>query len=112
MLLWAIFLLTACNEKKTATLTNISPNKKVTTTVTASRTNTVDAWKIIINVNAYTFKDQKLNLELYADDINDQNVKFDWQDNSNCIITFQQREAKPRTFHLKADPNQLQLAEM
>ena len=110
--LFIVLLLSSCNGKTTANVVNTSPNQKVITNVSATRSTSVDPWKVVLKVKAYTFKEGKLEFEIYANDITDQNVKFNWQDDKNCIITFEQREDKPRTFQLIADGGQLQLGEI
>jgi hypothetical protein len=110
--LLVLFVLSACNGKKAALVINNSPNGKVSIAVTGNRATTVDAWKVTIAVKASTFKEGKLSFEIYADDLNEKNVKFNWQDDKNCIITIEQREDKPRTFQLIADGTQLQLGEI
>ena len=107
-----LLLLNSCNDKKTSLVTNISPNKQVTTKVTANRFSSVDPWKIEIRVKAYDFKEGYLALEIYADDITDQNVKFDWKDDKNCLITIEQRDGEPRKFQLLTNANQVQLGEI
>ncbi|MDB5283941.1 MAG: hypothetical protein JWO06_3016 [Bacteroidota bacterium] len=107
-----VLIITACNDKKTALVTNISPNKQVTTKVTATRPSAVDPWKVEIKVKAYDFKEGYLSLEVYSDDINDKNVTFDWKDDKNCLITIQQRDGAPRKFQLLTDSHQVQLGEI
>jgi hypothetical protein len=107
-----ILFLYSCNDKKAAVFENLSPNKKVQIKVVANRPSAVDAWKVEIKVKAYDFKEGYLAFEVYAGDLNDQNVKFDWKDDRNCIITVEQRDGEPRKFQLIADANQVQLGEI
>ena len=106
-----VLVLTAC-QPKTVTITDVSPNKKVSTTVTANRSASMEPWKVQINVKAYDFKQGSLEFEIESGDINDKTVKFDWKDDHNCLISFDQPDGKPRTFQLIADENQVQLAEV
>ncbi len=107
-----ILFLSSCNQKTAGTIVNQSPDKNVTVTINATRPTAVDAWNVVIKVKAYSFKEGKLAFEVYADDLNDQNVKFDWSDNSNCVITVPVRDDKPRRFQLIANQDQVQVAEI
>jgi hypothetical protein len=107
-----VLFLSACNQKTTGTIVNQSPDKNVTVTINAKRPSVVDAWSVMIKVKAYSFAEGKLAFEVYSDDLTEQNVKFDWQDNNNCIITFPVRDDKPRRFQLIANQDQVQLAEI
>jgi hypothetical protein len=110
--LTCILLFASCNGKKEATVNNISPDKHVHITVSGTRPSALDAWKVNIAVKAYDFKEGKLEFEIYADDLSDANVKFDWNDERNCIISITQRDGEQRRFHLIADANHVQLAEI
>jgi hypothetical protein len=107
-----ILFSSSCNSKTAGTIVNQSPDKNVTVTINATRPTAVDAWNVVIKVKAYSFKEGKLAFEVYADDLNDQNVKFDWSDNNNCVITVPVRDDKPRRFQLIANQDQVQVAEI
>ena len=107
-----VFLLSAC-QSKTASITNVSPNQKVNITVTAKRVgSSLGPWKVDLQVKAYEFKQGALAFELESGDVNDKTVKFNWSDDRNCLITFDQPDGKPRSFQLIADESQVQLAEV
>lgn len=107
-----ILAFSSCNSKTAGNIVNQSPDKNVTVTIVAKRPTVVDAWTVTIKVKAYSFDEGKLTFEVYDDDINAQNVKFDWQDNNNCIITVPQRDDKDRRFQLIANKDQVQVAEI
>lgn len=109
-----IFLatLSSCNGKTSAALENTSPNGKAVIKITASRSNVFDAFKTEMTVKAYDFKEGKLLMEITADDLNNENVKFRWLDDNNCIITIEERDKHVRTFQLIASETQVQLAEI
>jgi hypothetical protein len=46
---------------------------------------------------------------VYADEISEKTVTFDWKDEVTCIINFQQSDGKPRAFKLTAAPNNLEV---
>ena len=106
-----ILLLTSC-QSKTVTLKSDSSNQKVHIVVAANRIASMEPWKVEISVAAYDFKPGKLLFELESGDISDKTVKFDWKDDRNCTISFDQPDGIPRNFQLIADANQVQLAEV
>jgi hypothetical protein len=105
-----LLLLASC-QTKNVTLTDVSPNKKVNITVKATRPG-MGTWQVELNVKAYDFKEGHLAFELETSDVSDKTVKFDWKDDRNCIISFDEPDGKPRTFQLIADASQVQLAEV
>lgn len=113
LLVFALLVtLVSCNGKTSATLQNTSPNGKAAITITANRSNVLDAFKTVITVKAYDFKEGKLQFEIAADDLNNENVKFRWIDDNNCVITIEERDKHVRSFQLIASETQVQLAEI
>ena len=96
---------------KNVTISNVSPNGKVKTSVKGSHQG-IGTWKVELDVKAYDFKEGHLAFEVETGDISDKTVKFDWKDDRNCIISFDEPDGKPRTFQLIADQSQVQLAEV
>jgi hypothetical protein len=105
-----ILLLTSC-QTKNVTIANVSPNGKVKTTIKGSHQG-IGTWKVELDVKAYDFKEGHLAFEVETGDVSDKTVKFDWKDDRNCIISFDEPDGKPRTFQLIADASQVQLAEV
>jgi len=110
ILLICSFSLMSC-QTKNVTITNVSPNKKVNLTIKATRPG-MGTWKVEMDVKAYDFKEGHLAFELETGDVSDKSVKFDWKDDKNCIISFDEPDGKPRTFQLIADASQVQLGEV
>jgi len=111
-LLAMLIALVSCGGKTETTLKKISPNGKVTITIDAKRATAIESWKVDLKVKAYSFKEGKLAFEIYAKDLNDDNVTFEWQDETHCKILFKQQDNSERQFELIASQEQLQLAEM
>lgn len=105
-------LLQACSGKKDAQVNFSSADDQVKVSITGTRSNVFDPFRTTISVKAYNFKEGKLEFEIMADDLNSENVKYVWEDESHCVITFTERDKHVRTFRLLASPNQLQLAEV
>ncbi|MBP6732791.1 MAG: hypothetical protein KA149_12070 [Chitinophagales bacterium] len=112
ILLALTFSLAACNGKTEAMLENTSANGKVKVKLTAKRSSALDPFKAEITVKAYDFKEGKLLFEIMAADLNNENVKFNWKDDNNCLITIEESDKHVRSFQLLASENQVQLAEI
>lgn len=109
--LTTFLLLTACGGKTEAVVNHTSPNGKVSITVAGKRSNTIEAFRTEIAVRAYELSEGKLMFEIYADDLNAENVKFGWSDDTHCTISIEQRDGATRNFALQATANSVQLAE-
>ncbi len=104
--------LVSCNGTTSAAIESKSANGKVSVKISASRSNLLDPFKTEIAVKAYEFKEGKLLMEIMADDLNNENVKFRWLDDNNCLITIEERDKHVRSFQLIASDTQVQLAEI
>ena len=108
----AIVSFSGCNGKTSALVENTSANGKVKVKISAIRGSTLDPFKTEIAVKAYDFKEGKLLLEVIASDLNNENVKFKWKDDNNCVITIEENDKHLRSFQLIASETQVQLAEI
>ena len=107
-----LLILVSCGGKTETSLKKVSPNGKVNITVEAKRATAIESWKVDLKVKAYSFREGKLAFEIYAKDLTDENVSFDWKDDTHCTIIFKQQDNTERKFELIASAEQLQLAEM
>ena len=107
-----IIFLSSCNSKTSAVIESNSANGKVKVKVEGKRGMAFDPFKTVIAVKAYEFKEGKLTFEIMASDLNSENVKFNWQDENNCIIIIEESDKHVRSFQLIADESQVQLAEI
>lgn len=90
-------LLTGCEAKK-AELRNESPDGKTQITVFGNKT-FMEPWDLTIEIKAGD-KSNKLETQLYADEITQENIIFSWQDNSTCVITLIAQDDSQRTIEL------------
>lgn len=111
-LLICLLLLTSCGGKTVTAIEKTSPNGKVKIKIEAKRATSIESWKVDLKVKAYDFKEGKLSFEIYAKDLTDETVSFDWKDETHCTIVFKQQDNTERKFQLIASSEQLQLAEM
>jgi len=112
LFLTTIITLSSCSGKTSALIENTSANGKVKVKISATRSSALDPFKTEITVKAYDFKEGKLLLEIIAGDLNSENVKFNWTDDSNCVITIEETDKHIRSFQLIASESQVQLAEI
>ncbi len=112
LLMSVMMCFSSCNGKTTALIENTFANGKVKIKISATRDTSLDPFKTEITVKAYDFKEGKLLLEVIASDLNNENVKFNWTDENNCLITIEETDKHVRSFQLIASPSQFQLAEI
>ncbi|HEY0261503.1 MAG TPA: hypothetical protein VGB95_00640 [Chitinophagales bacterium] len=108
--MFILMLLASCGQKKIV-LENESPNKQVNVTLNAEKSG-ISPWQCEMKVKAYSFKEGSLKFEIYAEEMNNTTVRFDWKDDANCIISITETDGKARNFQLIASPNQVQMAEI
>src|SRR4051812_10333145 len=85
-------------ETKKSELQSISKDGKSQIIVTGTKS-FMEPWNLTIEIKKGD-KSDKLNTELYADEINTENVAFVWQDDNTCIITLTAQDDTQRTVHI------------
>ena len=98
--------------KTSAKFEHTSPNGKVKITITGNRTTSLEAWQVEMKVKAYNFKEDQLAFEVYANDLNNETISFNWVDGEHCSIIFKQRDDTEKKFSLTASPQQLEVTGM
>jgi len=61
--------------------------------LTASRSSSLDPWMVEIELS-HAGKSTKVFQEFYAEEVSKNNVSFDWQSNTECIIQMTQRDGE------------------
>jgi hypothetical protein len=51
-----------------------------------------EPWECQLKVKAYSFEEGLLKFEISADELNKENVHFNWEPNGNCKIEITQRD--------------------
>ena len=95
-----LFLLSSCGQPKTATLTKVSADGKTHVTITGKKDSALDPFHTTMTVKSVDIPEGSLIFEVYADDLTDKNVRFDWSDADHAIITFTQSDGEKRVFSL------------
>jgi hypothetical protein len=99
----------SCGMKETAELSSDSPDGKCTITITGTK-NFGDPWQTSIKINAFK-QEQQVVTEIYADGLNEKNIKFTWTNNNHCFITINQQDDTQRTFSVEATAEKIILRE-
>ena len=93
-----LFMLTSCGSK-TAVLTKMSADNKTKVTITGKK-EPLGPFHTVLTVKSGDIPEGSLIFEIYADDLTDANVRFDWSDAQHAVITFTQRDGIMRMFQL------------
>ena len=93
-----LFMLTSCGSK-TAVLTKMSADGKTKVTVTGKK-EALGPFHTVLTVKSGDIPEGSLLFDVYADDLTDANVRFDWSDAQHAIITFTERDNTQRLFQL------------
>lgn len=96
-LLILCFLISGCETKKTE-LPSVSPDGKTQITVYGTKT-FMEPWDLVLEIKSGD-KSNKLETQLYADEITQKNIIFAWQDNSTCVITLIAQDDSQRTIEI------------
>lgn len=107
-----LLIFCSCNGKLDANYSHTSENRKVKINITGKRSSAVEAWKVTLKVKAYDFEEGQLEFQVYAEDLNEDNISVIWEDEYHAKITIVERDKHKRIFELIASEKQLQLAEM
>jgi outer membrane biogenesis lipoprotein LolB len=91
ILFFFIVLLTSCTKEVSKKIESYSADKEMNISIQGKRVNALDSWMLDIEMT-YKGETSRVYQEFYADDINKQNVKFEWKNNRKCMIEFTQRD--------------------
>jgi len=87
------FLLSSCETKKSE-IQSVSPDGMASITVSGTKS-FMEPWKLVIEIKAGE-KSNKMETELYADEINKNNILFNWTDNKTCVLTLVHQDGESR----------------
>ena len=105
-----LFILTSCNEKNEVSLTKTSADGKTTVKVYGKRSSSLEPFKVTTTVKSGDIPEGSLIFEIFASDLNDSNVRFDWSDSRNAVITFTQKDGELKIFRLTISDTNVILA--
>ncbi|MFN4082103.1 MAG: hypothetical protein ACK4K9_00580 [Bacteroidia bacterium] len=104
--------LISCYEPKTALLEHTHADGKVKIWVDAVKDEMVGPWRVTMRFKVYHFEETKMEIKVYAKEISDKTVSFDWQSPTECIIAFTESDDKKRRFKLTAASNNLEIVSL
>lgn len=110
--LFLILLLSSCKQPLDATLTKKSPDGKTLVTIVGKKEMAMDAFHTTLTVKSGDIPEGSLIFDIYANNLTDENVKFDWQDSQHALITFTQSDNEQRSFSLLADDTHVLVEEV
>lgn len=87
------FLVTSCETKKSE-VQSASPDGLVNITVSGTKS-FMEPWKLVIEIKAGD-KSNKMETELYADELTKSNILFNWTDNKTCMLTLIHQDGESR----------------
>lgn len=89
-------ILFSCGSTKTQELVSESADKSSQIKISGNRGTSFDPFQASIIINGFGQSDT-LMTEIYATDLNNETVKFDWKDNTTCLLTFIQQDDSKRS---------------
>jgi hypothetical protein len=101
--------LVSCIKPKTAQVEHTYANGNIKIRIEGLKDELVGPWKVTMRFKVYGFEESKMEVKIYADEISDKTVSFNWQTPTECIISFKQSDDKTREFKLTASPNTLEI---
>ena len=98
-----VLILSACGDRSlTASLSSLSPSGKTVINVSGKRQVGLDPFNVTMEVKSGSNVVGSLQFEVAASMLDAGNVKFDWKDDSNCLITFTYSDGEKRVFRYYA----------
>ncbi|HVD99371.1 MAG TPA: hypothetical protein VNB90_14275 [Cytophagaceae bacterium] len=90
----------SCSGTKTQELISKSSDQKAQIKVSGFRAIAFDPFQATIIIDGFGQSDT-LVTEIYAKDLSNETVKFDWVDEANCTLSFVQQDDSKRTMQVR-----------
>jgi hypothetical protein len=111
-LLILVLVFAACGQKPVSgSLSSTSPDGKTTISVNGKKASSLDPFTVTLEVKSGKESMGSLQFEITASALDASNVKFDWSDANNCIITFTHSDGEKRVFRYYATASNVILRE-
>ncbi|HEY8400753.1 MAG TPA: hypothetical protein VIK89_05795 [Cytophagaceae bacterium] len=108
-LLLSVFVMVSCTEKITE-MSSVSPDGRHTLVITGKKPNFADPWQVIFQKKGKEAAEAPMT-EIYAGDLNDKNVTFEWIDNVTVKIHFLQQDDTERIIIAHFNDNGLKVSQ-
>lgn len=93
-------------------MNSLSPSEKVALSLHAEMPMKFSPWNCTLGVKGYDAWSDSIFFEIMANEINEENVKFDWQSDERCTIAITEKNGEKRVFSLEATPSMVHLQEI
>ena len=110
-LLLVALILASCGAHTTVSLSSLSPDGKATISVNAKKQTSLDPFIVSLGAKSGDIPYGSLQFEVAASTLDTTDVKFDWQDSQNCLITFIQTDGEKKKFTFYATATNVLLQE-
>lgn len=91
--LWLISNLMSCESKEGGPLTTSSPNGEMDITVTGTKESWAEPWVVKIEAE-YNGVKKAAMASLYASELNEETILFEWKTERHCRITLLNRDGE------------------
>jgi len=95
-------LLNGCSERK-AEMAMENATGEVGILFLGTQKSALEAWNVKMTIFAYNRPETNLQTEVFVTNLNEENVKVDWENENLAIITFHERDNSERKFKLLAN---------
>jgi len=95
--LLVLYLLSGCNEEKSAPVVSTSPNGHIKITITGKRENSLSPWSLQMLAEAKGLKGN-VNIDFYGSEVSDKTISFVWEKDQSCTITLTEKDKTQRIF--------------
>ena len=93
LLIATVLFFTSCKKQESKVLSGSSKDGKMHIAVRGERMTSMDPFTVFITLT-HNGQDLEVTTEVYADKIDESNVKFKWQDERHCLVVFTHRDGK------------------
>lgn len=93
IMLFGLLFLTSCKQESSKLFESKSSDGQIVVIAQGKRYFSADPWKVDINMTVKE-KTRTAEIEIQAGELTDENVKFTWKSENECIISFTQRNGE------------------
>jgi hypothetical protein len=106
----SFLILAACGSKDAKEISFKSADGKTTIFINGKKPSFGDPWQTQIKIKTLN-DEQELVTEIFASELNEENVKLNWESNEKCKLVFSQQDDTQRNFLIEADTTHIRLVE-
>ncbi|GAL87453.1 hypothetical protein MYP_4683 [Sporocytophaga myxococcoides] len=88
-----------------------SPDGSLSIFISGIKPNLVDPFTVRFGLKGMEFSEAP-SAEIYATDLNEKTVNFEWETNQRCLIRFKQQDGKLKSFVMDVDSETLSVNEL